>query len=100
MKYNDFFKLINTGTLTGAYLLHGSEEYVKDSALKQIIARFEPSTRSMNGADLHEFDAEALIGLCETMPFFSDSRLVICRRLPDGDGARRIIEYIREMPPL
>lgn len=98
MKYNDFFKLINTGTLTGAYLLHGSEEYVKDSALKQIIDRFEPSTRSMNVADIHEFDVEALIDLCETMPFFSDSRLVVCRRLPDGDGAARIIEYIGEMP--
>ena len=77
MKYNDFFKLINTRTLTGAYLLHGSEEYVKDSALKQIIDRFEPSTRSMNVADIHEFDVEALIDLCETMPFFSDSRLVV-----------------------
>ena len=99
MKYKEFFKLINTGNLTGAYLLHGSEEFVKDSALKQIIARFEPSTRSMNVADIHEFDAEALIGLCETMPFFSDNRLVICRRLPDGDGAQRIIEYIGEMPP-
>ncbi len=99
MKYNDFFKLINTGTPTGAYLLHGSEEYVKDSALKQIIARFDPSTRSMNVADLYEFDADALIGLCDTMPFFSDRRLVICRRLPDGDGALRIIEYLGEMPP-
>ena len=33
MTYTDFFSKIESGTLSGAYLFHGDEEFVKNSAL-------------------------------------------------------------------
>ena len=36
MDYMTFFKSIKTGSLKGAYALHGEEEFVKESALKSL----------------------------------------------------------------
>ena len=47
MDRNAFFNLIKENRLSGAYLLHGEEEYVKDSAVSSVLDTVEEASRAM-----------------------------------------------------
>lgn len=69
MDYMTFFKSIKTGSLKGAYALHGEEEFVKESALKSLTSSLDEATRDLNLQILEKAEADDIISACETLPF-------------------------------
>ena len=99
MDYRDFFRAIRERSLSGAYLLHGEEEFVKDSALAQLIALVEPNVRQMNVDRLASANAGEIVAACETLPFLAELRLVIVRALPREGDAEALRDYLPRVPP-
>ena len=60
MDRNAFFNLIKENRLSSAYLLHGVEEYVKDSAVSALLETVEEATRPLNVDTLESAEANAL----------------------------------------
>ena len=60
MDYLTFFKSIKTGSLKGAYVLHGEEEFVKESALKSLTSSLDEATRDLNLQVLEKAEADAI----------------------------------------
>lgn len=83
-----FFKNLKAGNISGAYIFHGEEEFIKDSALAALVASLDETTRELNMQVLQSFDADELIAACETLPFFAEKRLVICKALPGPKAAK------------
>lgn len=98
MNHSAFFKQIKDGGLSGAYILHGEEEYVKDKAVQSVISTVEEAVRDLNVQILETAEAQTLIELCETLPFFASRRLVICRALPKDEAWKRLEAYLPTMP--
>ena len=76
-----FFKSIKTGSLKGAYALHGEEEFVKESALKSLTSSLDEATRDLN-LQVEKAEADDIISACETLPFFGERRVVVCKHCP------------------
>ena len=56
-----FFKSIKTGSLKGAYALHGEEEFVKESALKSLTSSLDEATRDLNLQILEKAEADDIV---------------------------------------
>lgn len=98
MNERSFFKAIQDGALKGAYLLTGEEEYVKESALKALTDTVDPISRELNLQYMDGGSADEVISACETLPFFAERRLLICRFLPQGDDGKALAAYLPRMP--
>lgn len=98
MDYNDFFALIKTTALRGVYLLHGEEEFVKDSAIRSAVSLIGEDVRAFNYESLTEPDENSIVESCETLPLFSDFKLVICQGLSSGIDNDKLIEYLKNIP--
>ncbi len=98
MNHTAFFKLISGNELSGAYLLHGEEEYVKDQALQAVLATADEAARDLNIQFFDSAEAQAIIEACEMLPFFSSRRIVVCRALPLEEQWKKIDAYIPSMP--
>ena len=98
MNHSTFFQHIKNGDLSGCYLLQGEEEYVKDQAVQSVLASIDVAARDLNVQILESADAQTLIELCETLPFFADKRLILCRALPKEENWKRLEAYIPTMP--
>lgn len=70
---------IKNQSLKQAYLLYGEEDYLKKFYKDKLKAAFLPQEDSMNYAYFEgkNIDPTEIIGLAETMPFFSDLRLIV-----------------------
>lgn len=89
-----FRKSLQTQSFDRAYYLFGEEEFLKEDALRQLIAAaVEPATREFNldvrdGATL---DAETIGSLLGTPPMMAERRVVIVKNTPalkkDARGA-------------
>ena len=93
-----FFKSIKTGSLKGAYALHGEEEFVKESALKSLTSSLDEATRDLNLQVLEKAEADDIISACETLPFFGERRVVVCKTLPADSDARKLTSYLPGIP--
>jgi DNA polymerase III delta subunit len=98
MDHTRFFELLKSGEISGLYLFHGEEEYVKQSALSQLIERIDPVSRDMNVQEFEKPNADSVQLACETLPFFAETRLVVCREIADS-VAKQLIAYAPTMPP-
>ena len=98
MDRNAFFNLIKENRLSSAYLLHGVEEYVKDSAVSALLETVEEATRPLNVDTLESAEANALTLACDALPFFAKRRVVICRAMPKDSDAKAILAYLPKMP--
>lgn len=99
MERNDFFKAIKSDALSGAYLLHGDEEYVKESALKSLLSTIDGTVRDMNTDVIASASAAEIIAACETMPFLAPRRVVVVRALPKDADAEALKPYLSRIPP-
>lgn len=98
MDRNAFFNLIKENQLSGAYLLHGVEEFVKDSAVSAVLGTVDEATRALNVDTLQTAEAPALTLACDALPFFAERRVVICRAMPKDSDAKAILAYLPKMP--
>lgn len=93
MNYKECIQMINSNSLTGAYLLHGSEEYVKETAVNRSIELVPEGLREFNVSLLVEADLDAIVEACETLPFIAERRIVVCRELAGGIDADALFKY-------
>lgn len=98
MTQKEFQSAVNKGSVSGAYILHGEEEFVKGRILRQLISLIDEDFRAMNLNDFETADAYSIIQSCDTMPMFGERRLVIVRTLPEGESAAKLAEYMDDMP--
>ncbi len=63
-----------------------------------MIGRIDPAARDFNVQEFDKPVAAAVQAACETLPFFAESRLVICREMPESE-AKQLIGYAPTMPP-
>ncbi len=98
MDRNAFFNLIKENQLSGAYLLHGVEEFVKDSAVSAVLETVDEATRALNVDTLQTAEAAALTRPCDALPFFAERRVVVCRAMPKDSDAKAILAYLPRMP--
>lgn len=81
-------------------MLHGKEEFIKSRAVEQVAALLEEATRQMNEQQFDEHaSAGEIIAACQTMPFFAEKRLVICRALYKDSDGEKLAKYVSEIPP-
>ncbi len=77
-----FYKSIASGSFERAYSIHGEEEFLKDGAVRQLLAAaLDPGTRDFNldTRDAGTVTAEALASLLATPPLMAERRVVVIR---------------------
>ncbi len=97
MDHNRFFELIKENKVSGLFLFYGEEEFVKQSALNALFSRIDPVARDLNVQEFEKPLASAVQAACETLPFFAESRLVVCRDMADSE-ALQLIPYAASIP--
>lgn len=98
MNHSEFIKLVNNGLPSGTYILHGEEEYVKDMAVRLVTEKVEPDLRPFNVSELVKPSPQELSETAETLPFFSERRIVIARGLADNTDFSKYSECFSERP--
>ena len=93
-----FFKSIKNNSLSGAYLMHGEEEFIKDSALKALKDTLDEVSRELNLQTLETAMADDIISACETLPFFAERRMVVCRNVLTDSEGKKLAAYLSSMP--
>ena len=72
MNHTAFFEALKAGRIAGCYLFEGTEEYIKQQALKNLCARLLPEgLEQMNLTDLTDPAPDALIAAAQTLPFLA-----------------------------
>ena len=98
MERNDFMIAAGKGALSGAYLLHGEEEFLKENAVSSALKLIDPAMRDLNVDILETAQATAVIAAAETLPFMAERRVVLCRAMPKDDDAARLAAYAEKVP--
>lgn len=83
--------------LSGAYLLHGEEEYSKEQAVRQALALAADATRTLNTQRLNAPTCAAVQAACEALPFFDRLRVVVVQNL-DADAEKCLAAYVPGVP--
>lgn len=99
MNHRDFFSLIKKGLPCMSYVVHGEEEYVKEQAIRALINTIEPDLRPFNVTELSKPSPQELAETCDTLPLFSDKRIVLCYELADGADAAKYKSCFEEHAP-
>ena len=109
MNHNAFFDILKAGSIGECYLFEGNEEYIKQSALKQLYGRLLPAgLEEMNLTELTDPDPDTLIAAAETLPFMSEKRIVVVRecslitagrKSEDDSKVQAITEYMAHISP-
>lgn len=69
---------IKNGEFKSVYLLYGEEKFMRAGYLKKLLAALEVSDDSMNYTRFEgKVNVNDIIGICDTMPFFADRRVVV-----------------------
>ncbi len=98
MDYNAFFSAIKNNSLSGAYLLHGNEEFIKDSALQRLLSTVDETAYDLNVGFFDELIVSDLIAAAEALPFFAEKRIIICKQLPTSSDAEKLLDYLPSLP--
>ena len=93
-----FFQALKAQSLSGAYLLCGEEEFLKDQALSACVQQIDPVARELNLEYLDAGTVDDVTNACETLPFFADRRLVVCRFLPQGHAGKALAGCRPKLP--
>lgn len=92
---------IKTGTFSRVYLLTGPEGYLRLFYTNKLADAVLPESDTMNRTvfDGDKIDENAVIDLCDTLPFFADRRLVLVK--DSGffkNSAERLPDYVKKLP--
>jgi DNA polymerase-3 subunit delta len=99
-------KALAKGVRGGVWLIHGSEEWLREEAIRRLIhAHLDPATRDFNLDQIQatSFDAEMLASICQTPPMMAEWRVVIVRdaqALAANARTRSLVEeLVTNCPP-
>jgi len=103
MNRDEFFRLLKDGHLPSVLLFEGEEEYLKQSALRDLRKAVLPEgMEDLNESVLASPETDALIAAAETLPFMADRRLVIVRDYPAligrAEADDRLVQYLPNVP--
>ena len=98
MDYNACFNAIKNNSLSGAYLFHGEEEFVKASALRSAQELIADDMRAFNITVLTDATESEIMDACETLPLFSDKKLVISHGISRSADTDKLVEYLPHIP--
>lgn len=92
---------IKSNNYARVYVLYGEEAHLRNIYLKQLLNALECEDGNMNYTAFSErpVSEEAVISICETLPFFADRRVVLINDsglLKDKAGA--LADYVPELP--
>jgi DNA polymerase III subunit delta len=101
-----FFRSLSKGEPARAYYFHGSEDLLKDEALRAILDRtLDPSLRDFNldQRSAGQLEVDSLFALCTTLPMMAERRVVVLREV---EGLKRkpkvragLLEYLGRPAP-
>lgn len=92
---------IKTGNFKQSYLLFGEEAYLKHQYKEKLLNALNPDGDTMNFSRYEGkgVDVKQLIDLCETMPFFSERRIIL---LEDTgffkNKCEELADYMKSLP--
>lgn len=98
MDERQFFADVGKNALSGAYVLHGAEEYSKQRALKMALGCLNPALMQMNTAELTAPAAQDVIAACEQLPFMDEKRAVVVLEPVTAEN-EKLIAYLDKLPP-
>lgn len=103
MDRKEWMQAVKDGTVRGVYLLEGTEENIKASALSTLRKRLLPEgLEELNETLMDNPATDALIAAAETLPFLADKRLVVVREHPAASGRAeaddRLLDYMAHVP--
>ena len=103
MDRKELMQAIKDGRVKGAYLLEGTEENIKASALAALRKKLLPEgLEELNENLMDNPTTDALIAAAETLPFLADQRLVVVREHPALTGRAeaddRLLDYLQHVP--
>ena len=97
-----FYKSLASRSFERAYSLHGDEEFLKDAAVRQLLAAaLDPATRDFNldTRDAASVSAEELASLLATPPMMADRRVVLVRDAASlRKDARAAVDHFLQRP--
>ena len=116
MNHTEFFKTVKIGNIGTLYLMEGTEEYIKQTALEQLRKALLPAgLEALNETVLENPQLQVLQSAAETLPFMADKRLVLVRDFSllkpsrkneesgdaaaDDDQTSAFCEYLANLPP-
>src|SRR5688500_12935867 len=83
------FRSLNKGDMARVYYFYGSEDVLKDEAVRAIVDKvLDPTLRDFNfdQRSASQLDAEEINALCNTLPMLAERRVVLLR---DIEGWKR-----------
>ncbi len=104
LKYRELIAGLRKGTLLPVYLFFGEEEYQVREAVDLILGKaVDAGARDFNynAVSCRETPAAELVGLCQTLPFMSERRLVIARDVDayKTDDIAELAAYLNDPAP-
>lgn len=104
--YDALARALRQGELAPVYLLYGSEDVLKDEAIRLILdAALEPSLRDFNldQRSAAQLDAEDVRTLVSTLPMMADRRVVVLREVEgwrkNAKGRAELLAYLKKPSP-
>ncbi len=97
MDHTAFFHRLRESGVHGLLLFHGPEEYIKQSALSALTQSLDETSRELNLQVFEKPSFDAIYAACETLPFFAERRIVICKELGEGD-LKLLLAYAPKLP--
>lgn len=91
---------IKTGQFKPAYLLYGSEAYLKNLYKNKLKVAMVGDGDSMNYThyDGKGIDVPSVIGIANTLPFFADQRVIVIENSGFFKNASDLADYMKEIP--
>jgi DNA polymerase-3 subunit delta len=101
--YESIRREVRSGEVCFAYIFSGEENYLKEAALKELCSLISDEMEEFNlfFFDGASFEPEDLLSAVETVPVFSERKLIVLRdfSLPPAQKYAAVFERIFESPP-
>ena len=101
----ELFSEIEKGAIRPFYIFAGVEEYLKEEAVEKIKKKLiDPSQEAFNyyvkqGDEVFSSGISSLLGACQTVPFFSQKKLIVVKNAEAACKLKDIAEYARDPVP-
>lgn len=102
--HGELMRGLRKGSLLPAYLFFGDEEFLIQEALNLIIRRtVDPASQDFNFNTVYcrSASADEIVGLCQTLPFMAERRLVVAREIGSLKAAdlELLTSYLKDPSP-
>jgi len=102
MTFREFIKKIKQNNSKNLYLIHGTNDYLKNEALKAVLGIYNTGSAELDFDSFREKANEnEIILACETLPFLNENRVVLVYDFPalktGSQGGEKLLEYFDDI---